>query len=71
MKLYDLPRHSYFTIENGSLLNAEEPEVFYFDHIDGMYSFCLNKDNGVVHFAAWTPVQPSDKWKKDETKTSI
>jgi hypothetical protein len=29
---------------------------YLFSHIDGMYSFCKDKDGQVVHFAAWTKV---------------
>ena len=35
--------------------------VIFFDHIDGMYSFCLNMLNEVVHLAAWTEVVPLQK----------
>lgn len=35
---------------------ADTGETFFFDHIDGMYSYCLNKDNQVVHLKAWTEV---------------
>jgi hypothetical protein len=31
--------------------------VYTFDHIDGMYSFCLDDNKKPVHFAAWTEVQ--------------
>jgi hypothetical protein len=51
MKLYELPRESYFT-----LTNDETKEVFFFKHIDGMYSYCLDMQNEVIHFAAWTEV---------------
>jgi len=51
MKLYDLKRRSYFKLNN-----HDEGETFFFDHIDGMYSFCTDKDNNVVHFRAWEEV---------------
>jgi hypothetical protein len=51
MKLYELPRDSYFTINDD-----ETKEVFFFKHVDGMYSYCLNMKNDVIHFAAWTDV---------------
>ena len=31
-------------------------DIFTFFHVDGMYSFCKNSKNEVVHFAAWTEV---------------
>jgi hypothetical protein len=32
--------------------------VFYFDHIDGMYSYCLDMFGDTIHLAAWTDVIP-------------
>lgn len=49
MKLYNVPRKSYVKTEDG--------EILFFDHIDGMYSYCLDKDKNVVHLAAWTEVE--------------
>jgi hypothetical protein len=36
-------------------------EVLFFDHIDGMYSYCLNMQNEVTHLAAWAEVIPLQK----------
>lgn len=36
-------------------------EVIFFDHIDGMYSYCLSLTNEVFHLAAWTEVIPLQK----------
>lgn len=58
MKLYDLPRNSLFKVDSGSLLNHPNNPVYLLDHIDGMYSVCCDKDNQIVHFAAWTEVTP-------------
>lgn len=52
MKLYELPRESYFTI-NGD----ETKQMFFFKNIDGMYSYCLDMQNNVMHIAAWTEVE--------------
>ena len=57
MKLYELSRDSYFQLDNGVLLDNDNREVYYFDHIDGMYSLCYDKNGNPVHFAAWTPVK--------------
>lgn len=54
MKLYELPRKSHFTLE-------DPEEIFYFEHIDGMYSLCYNDKGEVIHFAAGTEVNPIDK----------
>jgi len=52
MKLYNLPNKTYFVL-------PEDPtEKYFFDHIDGMYSYCLTKENEVVHFGASTEVEP-------------
>jgi len=32
--------------------------TLFFDHIDGMYSYCMNAANEVVHIAAFTEVVP-------------
>lgn len=48
MKLYEVPRNSKIVFDG---------EEFFFHHIDGMYSFCTDKDNNIVHLAAWTDVE--------------
>lgn len=40
-------------------------EVLFFDHIDGMYSYCLNMDNKVIHLQAWAKVAPLVKKSVD------
>ena len=57
MKLYELPRYSYFSVDSGVLLNHADDPVYYFDHIDGMYSYCVDAYSKVVHFSASTPVR--------------
>jgi hypothetical protein len=39
--------------------------VIFMDHLDGMYSFCLNAANEVVHLAAWAEVIPLVKKSVD------
>ena len=51
MKLYELPRNSYFTLSDD-----ETKQLFFFKHIDGMYSYCLDMKDNVIHIAAWTEV---------------
>lgn len=43
-----------------------EGEVLLFKHIDGMYSYCINKDGDVVHLKAWSEVElvPNSKESK-------
>jgi len=49
MKLYDVPRNSKIRID--------EHWILHFHHVDGMYSYCTDKDDNVVHLAAWTEVE--------------
>lgn len=56
MKLYELPRGSTFKIDEGELLNHEYQEIFFLDHLDGMYSVCYNSTGQIVHLSVSTPV---------------
>ncbi len=47
--LYSVPNKSYVQVGDVTL---------FFDHIDGMYSYCMNAVNEVVHIAAFTEVVP-------------
>jgi len=47
--LYDVTPKSYIQLSDG--------EVLFFDHLDGMYSFCLDLAGNVIHLAAWSDVQ--------------
>lgn len=39
-------------------------DVLFFDNIDGMYSYCLNMANEVIHIQAWAEVVPLVKKAK-------
>lgn len=52
MKLYDVPRNTRVRV-----LEGEERIEVLFDHIDGMYSYCKDKDGNIIHLAAWTEVE--------------
>lgn len=54
MKLYELPRGSWFRISSNT-----EAGPFKLDHIDGMYSLCWYKGE-VCHIAAAAEVVPVD-----------
>ncbi len=68
MKLYELPayeesgkRPKIFGLEP----NGDKDGWVEFDHIDGMYSYCVAYDGtgqklGVVHLKAWTPLEEVD-----------
>jgi len=65
MKLYDVPRNSKIKVVGDVKIPPaapiiEEQEVLNFSHVDGMYSYCTNKDGQVVHLAAWTEVEVID-----------
>ena len=51
MKLYEVSNKSYIHFEGVDL---------FFDHIDGMYSFCLTRDNVPVHLSAYSNVNVLD-----------
>ena len=48
MELYKVPRHVHIKAQG---------QVFYFSHLDGMYSYCKDEHGNVVHLAAWTEVE--------------
>lgn len=52
MKLYELKRNTKFTLDG---------RTYMLDHIDGMYSLCLDEAENVVHIAAWTEVEELQK----------
>jgi hypothetical protein len=41
-------------------------EVIFFDHIDGMYSYCLNMNNELLHISATAQVIPLVKKAKPD-----
>lgn len=53
MKLYDVKRYSFIRV-------GDTLELF-FDHLDGMYSYCVDRTGQVYHIAAYTEVEVIDK----------
>lgn len=51
MKLYELPRNTWFTIEG---------ERYLFKKLDGAYSICLTEDGQIVRVGASDDVEPED-----------
>lgn len=53
MKLYNVP--------NNTWIRSLEPDCegleFKFEHIDGMYSYCHDKDDNLCHYPAWMEVE--------------
>ena len=67
MKLYDLQPHLKIRIIDEDVKNPlaslkqNTGDVLDFEHIDGMYSLCYDKDRNPVHIAAWTEVEVLDE----------
>ena len=62
MKLYNVPNNTLVRVvlPEGAPPDARmvgEGEIVKFHHVDGMYSYCHDKDGNVVHLAAWTDVE--------------
>lgn len=65
MKLHELRRDSYFVVTDATVrtppgsptVEAAANAVYWFGHIDGMYSYCKDADGNIVHPAAWTEVE--------------
>ena len=65
MKLYEVPQRQNVRVRvveesvktPPSARTAHTNEVLTFDHVDGMYSFCMRGDGEIVHLAAWTEVE--------------
>jgi hypothetical protein len=62
MKLHEVPRKSLIRVRDDSIRVPpggkviENGHILKFDHIDGMYSYCVDSKGDVVHLAAWTEV---------------
>ena len=54
-ELYKVRPRSYIKLP---WMEGVDNDVLFFDHIDGMYSYCLNMQNEVVHIQAWAEVIP-------------
>ncbi len=63
MKLHELDRGNYFMVVGDDprvppdAPEVKKEEVYWFGHIDGMYSFCKNKEGEPVHILAWQEVE--------------
>ena len=63
MKLYELSKGDWFKIIDEELKlpvahdDVDLAKTYWFGHIDGMYSYCKDKDGQLCHFAAWTEVE--------------
>lgn len=71
MKLYDVPNKtrvrllSDIQVPIGALELKAGDEIF-FDHLDGMYSLCKDKEGNTVHLIGWAEVEIiNDKVSRD------
>lgn len=63
IKLYNLPQRSPSRPRIYCSPNGDDEGWVEFDHLDGMYSYCVAFDRfgsklGVAHLKAWTPLEP-------------
>jgi len=62
MKLYDVPRNTKIRTMTSCAAPpgarvVQQMEELHFSHIDGMYSYCKDKDGKIVHIPAWEEVE--------------
>lgn len=55
--LYTVPRNNYVKFCD---------QYFYFDHLDGMYSYCLDMAGKIFHIPAAAQVTPLRKRKEED-----
>jgi len=70
VELHKVPNGTYVRVLGENDVPVDAPEikigdVIFFDHIDGMYSFCRNKEGQIVHLVAWAEVEIVDKGEFD------
>lgn len=61
MELYKAPTKCWIKVIGENKIPPvatpiELNESIWFDHIDGMYSYCLNQKGQVVHLVSWAEV---------------
>lgn len=61
MKLYDAPTKCWVIPISDIKVPIASPiigtdEPIWFDHLDGMYSYCINQKGEIVHLVVWAEV---------------
>jgi hypothetical protein len=68
MKLHEVPNQTWVKVKSvheGSARTppgapaVEDQQVIFFDHLDGMFSYCKDLKGNVVHLIAWAEVEVS------------
>lgn len=57
MKLYEVPAKTWIRVDG---------ERIFFDHLDGMYSYCLDEGGNRVHIAGFAEVELDKKENKND-----
>lgn len=57
---HHLPPAPLYTVKPKTYIKWLD-NVLFFDHLDGMYSYCTTLDNEVVHLSASATVTPLEK----------
>ena len=69
MNLYNVPQKTWVRLQEDQQGPPASPnfklgDAIFFDHLDGMYSFCKDKQGNVVHLPAWSKVTPLTTTRK-------
>ena len=62
MELHKVPNRTWVRVIDPDKVppaapEPEQGERIFFDHIDGMYSFCKREDGTIIHLVAWQEVE--------------
>ena len=62
MKLHKVPKGTKIKVKSDikvppGALKIQEEQILIFNHVDGMYSHCLDLKGNIVHLVAWTEVE--------------
>jgi hypothetical protein len=65
MQLHKVPRCTWVRVIDPDKVPPAAPEPvagerIFFDHIDGMYSYCEREDGSIIHLVAWQEVKIDD-----------
>ena len=62
MKLHKVPNKTWIRVAEPDIVPPAAPhplegERIFFDHIDGMYSYCKREDGEIIHLVSWQEVE--------------